>query len=309
VEVSRCQLRYVLDDELTQLCTALAYSKGACTLACADLLHVPAESVWVEWCEAPWQRQLMEYGFPAPSGGADLPGRRGALVRASRDGRRGVIRMAWAVGSVEQEPLVSPMEAYFDFDTEEGEAPEPPADDDRMVHEHYVTGYAAAGADLLERCFRFRFRNDWAEFYASSSFTPEVRSALGPHCVSQLAPGIPVLLSFFLLLATRGGLPIRHPRLDRLNRARLLAKKRPLLEHIEVHAPIFRGDEMSAEDRPGIGRQRPRLHHVRGHLVRRGNQLFWRVPHLRGRAAFGSVGTRTVTWTFDRDMKTAGTML
>jgi hypothetical protein len=37
---------------------------------------------------------------------------------------------------------------------------------------------------------------------------------------------------------------------------------------------------------------------VRGHLVRRGAELFWRVPHLRGNARFGAVRTRTVTWTF-----------
>jgi hypothetical protein len=45
-------------------------------------------------------------------------------------------------------------------------------------------------------------------------------------------------------------------------------------------------------------RRSPRLHHVRGHLVRRGSRLFWRVPHLRGSARAGRVCTRTVTWTF-----------
>jgi hypothetical protein len=38
---------------------------------------------------------------------------------------------------------------------------------------------------------------------------------------------------------------------------------------------------------------------VRGHLVRRGNQLFWRIPHLRGSARSGIIRARTVTWTFD----------
>jgi hypothetical protein len=33
--------------------------------------------------------------------------------------------------------------------------------------------------------------------------------------------------------------------------------------------------------------------------VRRGSQLFWRVPHLRGSARSGVVRTRTVIWTFD----------
>src|SRR5271156_1635970 len=62
-EITKCPTRYVLSDDLTRLCTALAYSKGARTLACADLLRVPAESVWVEWCEAAWQKELGVYGF------------------------------------------------------------------------------------------------------------------------------------------------------------------------------------------------------------------------------------------------------
>jgi hypothetical protein len=33
--------------------------------------------------------------------------------------------------------------------------------------------------------------------------------------------------------------------------------------------------------------------------VRRGSQLFWRVPHLRGSCRAGVVRTRTVTWTID----------
>src|ERR1700677_5002101 len=82
-QVAAAPIRYVLSDELTRLCTALAYSKGARTLACADLVRVPAEAVWVEWCSEPWERELELYGFQRsmePSGGG---GRRGALLRVS----------------------------------------------------------------------------------------------------------------------------------------------------------------------------------------------------------------------------------
>src|SRR5579872_1758666 len=79
-EILNCPTRYVLCDDLTRLCTALAYSKGAKTLACADLLHVPAERVWIEWCEAPWRQELARYGFkthePSMTGG-----RHGALIQ------------------------------------------------------------------------------------------------------------------------------------------------------------------------------------------------------------------------------------
>src|SRR5579862_4738187 len=86
-----CATRYVLTDELTRLCTALAYSKGASTLACADLLHVPAQRVWVEWTEAPWRTELSRYGFKSPAGAAGS-GRRGVLVQSTPQGRSGLLR-------------------------------------------------------------------------------------------------------------------------------------------------------------------------------------------------------------------------
>src|SRR6202050_5625200 len=67
-------IRFVLSDDLTRLCTALAYSKGARTLDCADLMRVPAEAVWVEWCSEPWEREIERYGFQPPA----QPNARGA---------------------------------------------------------------------------------------------------------------------------------------------------------------------------------------------------------------------------------------
>src|SRR5580698_11603748 len=115
-DIDRCATRYVLSDELTRLCTALAYSKGTRTLACADLLHVPAERVWVEWCETPWRAELSRYGFKIGERPI-VSGRRGALIQSSADGRRGLIRVFWATGESDFDLLASSMEAYFDFDT------------------------------------------------------------------------------------------------------------------------------------------------------------------------------------------------
>src|ERR1700735_4869918 len=83
-EIGSCATRYVLSDELTRLCTALAYSKGASTLACADLLHVPAA-----------RNELARYGF---KGSADpsLQGRRGAFIQSGPEGRGGLLRTFWA---------------------------------------------------------------------------------------------------------------------------------------------------------------------------------------------------------------------
>jgi hypothetical protein len=43
----RCPLRYVLADDLVRTCTALAYSDGDELSGCLDLLHIPAEQMWI----------------------------------------------------------------------------------------------------------------------------------------------------------------------------------------------------------------------------------------------------------------------
>ena len=296
-DIDSCATRYVLSDELTSLCTALAYSKGAGTLACADLLHVPAESVWVEWTEAPWRDELARYGFKGPVD-SPSPGRRGVFVQSTRHGRRGLLRTFWAHGESEMNVLSSSMEAYFDFDTPEGEDPE--VFGRRQRSSICVSDIAVGDADILRRCFRFRFEPSWQDYYERSQLTSAQATALSKHALGTIAIDIPVMLAFFLLLATRPALPRRPLMLERLNKARARCGKAALLEQIEVFAPFlpeYRSGGPSSGS--GASRRSRRLHHVRGHLVRRGSKLFWRVPHLRGSARAGSIRSRTVTWLVD----------
>ncbi len=293
--IAGCATRYVLTDELTRLCTALAYSKGANRLACADLLHVPAERVWVEWTEAPWRNELTAYGFKTPADPASL-GRRGVFIQSTPQGRRGLLRTFWANGESELNVLSSSMEAYFDFDTREGEDPQ--VFDRRQRSSICVSDNAVGDADILRRCFRFRFERSWHNYYERAHLTPVQATAVSHHALGTIAIDIPVLLAFFLLLTTRPSLPRRPLMLERLNMARAKSGKAALLEQVEVFAPLL--PEYKSDSRSGSGASRPRrLHHVRGHLVRRGSKLFWRVPHLRGNARAGSIRTRTVTWQFD----------
>ena len=295
-EILACPIRYVLCDGLTRLCAALAYSKGTRTLACADLLHVPAERVWLEWCEAPWLAELTRYGFKIDAQSI-VAGRRGALIQSSATGRRGLIRTFWANGDADLDLCASSMEAYFDFDTPEGEAPAAPDASDRPTISVFDRG--AGNSEILRRCFRFRYEHTWAEYYANAGLAAEQRAAVARHALGTIAIEIPVILTFFLLLATRPGLPRRPLMLERLNRSRSRSGKAPLLAHMEVSAPLMPEYPPSSGTSPGIERRPRRLHHVRGHLVRRGSQLFWRVPHLRGSCRAGVVRTRTVTWTMD----------
>jgi hypothetical protein len=294
--IAGCATRYVLTDELTRLCTALAYSKGASTLACADLLHVPAERVWVEWTEAPWRNELTVYGFKTPADPANS-GRRGVFIQSTPQGRRGLLRTFWANGESELHVLSSSMEAYFDFDAREGEDPEVFGGNQRSSI--CVSDDALGGADILRRCFRFRFERSWQDYYERAQLTSAQATALTHHALGTIAIDIPVLLAFFLLLATRPGLPRRPLMLERLNKARARSGRATLLEQIEVSAPLLPEYKSGGSGGSETSRRSRRLHHVRGHLVRRGSRLFWRVPHLRGSARAGSIRTRTVTWQFD----------
>jgi hypothetical protein len=291
-----CPLRYVLADELVILCADLAYSRGARTVACADLLHVPAQTLWVEWQNRAWKTALDRYGFSPGANHEPWNGRRGALILAAADGRRGSLRTFWNL-STEGEVVVSGMEAHFDLDTAEGEEPAPT----RGVQGRTgaVSDYYPGTDDVLGRCFRFRYERSWADYYERAGLLPAQAEALWRHALGTIALDVPLLLTFLLLLCARGGLPQRESDPTRLNRARRRRGKPPLLAHIEVRAPL--SPEYLTGHRPAAAgtRRSPRLHHVRGHLVRRGNQLFWRVPHLRGNARSGKVTSRTVIWTFD----------
>jgi hypothetical protein len=292
-EVASCPIRYVLSDDLTRLCAALAYSKGAQTLCCDDLLRVPAERVWVEWAYAPWRNELDLYGFPHARASDRFGniGRRGAMLTASRDGRCGQVRTFWSTGESEFEVCASSMLANFDFD-----APAAHDDSSSLFFRRLRVTNGPNKDSALQRCFEFEFEKSWANYYERANLNEAVREDIVRHSISTIALDIPLLLTLFLLLNTRSGLPQKQSQLDRLNNSRIRAGKAPLLDHIEVLAPFPSKQVFSRGDSSPSGRRRPRLHHVRGHLVRHQNELFWRMPHLRGNANAGTLKTRTVTW-------------
>jgi hypothetical protein len=304
--IGNCPLRFVLSDGLTRLCTALAYSKGARHLACADLLRIPAQSIWVEWSDAAWLEELRRYGFKIDPGEVKGVGHRGAFIRAARDGRSGLIRTFWSVADRcrnEEAVLAGSMEAYFDLDTPADEEPACPVGCENTESQRQGSKTVKNGGgrepDVISQFFRFRYERSWADYYRRAMLTPQAEAMLAREALGTIAADIPMLLAFFLLLSTRDGLPRRPHRMERLNRSRARSGKAALLDHIEVLAPLA-SEPLHAADRDALGHRRtPRLHHVRGHLVRRGSELFWRVPHLRGNARAGVVRTRTVTWTID----------
>lgn len=149
----------------------------------------------------------------------------------------------------------------------------------------------ASLAEFLKH-LRFFFDDEWAAYYRQHCATPEMQKAALRGNLATCAFDPPMLFAFLLMLSAGSALPQRAIAVDKLNRARHHAGKPPLLEHIEVSAPLYSSSFASTPGTRGLERRSPRLHHVRGHIVRRGPAVFWRVPHLRGSARLGQARPR-----------------
>jgi hypothetical protein len=288
-----CPLRYVLSDELVRCATQLAYAEGDRLSACLDLIHVPVQSLWVEWADGP-RREALE-AIPALDVKNGAPSRHGgALVTALPNCRAGHIRTFWS--TLNDQAYLSPIVIAFDLDR----APRALTPDDPSVWRG-ETVLKMAGEPAIEELLdhlRYYFDDDWAAYYHARCHTEERKAAVLRSSLGGCAFDAPMLMAFFLLLGARDLLPRQEVRHERLNHVRRQGGKPPLLAHIEVSAPLDQAPIRGWARRSEPSRLSPRLHHVRGHIVRRGSAVFWRSPHLRGNGRLGQVRSRTVVLTF-----------
>ena len=288
-----CPVRYVLADELARCATQLAFSEGDRLTSCLDLIHVPAQTLWIEWTEAARRAELAAITSLGASEAA-VARRAGALIKASSGGRTGEIRTFWS--SDNELAYVSPVIVRFDLD----DVNEPVEAADPVIGAGWAT-VRATGEPALEQFLQhleFHFDPDWAAYYREGCDTREMRDAVLRSNLAACAFDPPMLFAFLLMLSARSALPQRPVCVDKLNRARRRSGKAPLLEHVEVSAPLYASASSDAPGLRGFERRGPRLHHVCGHIVRRGSAVFWRVPHLRGSARLGQIRTRTVELKF-----------
>ncbi len=293
-DVHTCPVRYVLTDDLARSATRFAYAEGDRLASCLDLVHVPARSLWVEWTEAPRRAVLMGITALALRSGL-CAHRAGAFLSTSHDCRSGEIRTFWSTSA--ELAYVSPVICEFDLDE--------PFASDPFADPLLGRGLATVSAppelcldDFLSH-MRFGFDTQWAAYYLDNCRTAEMRNAVLRSNLGTCAFDPPMLFAFFLMLTARDALPRRDVAMDRLNRARQRAGKAPLLDHIEVSAPLCSTSALTVEPTTSMHERRsPRLHHVCGHIVRRGSSVFWRSPHLRGSARLGHLKTRTVELSF-----------
>jgi hypothetical protein len=224
--------------------------------------------------------------------GSDGALRAGALLKASPNGRAGEIRTFWSTRA--DLAYVSPLVVRFDLDGLQLGAM--CADPVKGSGWATVSALVECGLEEFLEHLRFYFDEDWAAYYRDRCDSREMRDAVLRSNLLTCAFDPPMLFAFLLMLSARGALPQRTIAVDKLNRARQRAGKPPLLEHVEVSAPLYSSTAMPGT--LGPERRSPRLHHVSGHMVRRGTAVFWRVPHLRGSARLGQVRTRTVELRF-----------
>jgi hypothetical protein len=297
--VADCPLRYVLDDDLTRASAELAFADGARLAGCLDLLRVPAPQLWIEWNDEVHMQVIYDTNASAYDSAAS--GRRvGVFMQGSADGLRATARTFWADAAAEEscDVTMSPIETHIDL---RGQLPYP-----SDVAGVLAGGYAAlmnpadsAMSSLLDQ-MRFRFDERWAAYYRAAATDSAAQRRVVHESVAAVARDVPMLLGFFLLLSAKDAtrsIPVTR---TAINRKRLARGRAPLLDHIEVRASLDAVAESDSNGTEHGGRQSPRLHHVRGHLVRRDNSVFWRTPHLRGSASRGVVRSRTVCLSFAR---------
>jgi hypothetical protein len=286
--VADCPLRFVLCDDLTRVCTELAFADGARLAGCLDLLRVPARNLWIEWNDEVHKRVIYETQWAADYDSASIGRRVGALLEGSPDGYRAVMRIFWAdSANDETEVTLSPLETHIDLRgglsaTSDIRIDQP--DDPAM--------------SCLLGHMRFRFDDAWAAYYQAAATNSRTQHEVVHASLSAVARDPPLILAFLLLLSAKDAtrsIPVSRAV---INRKREIHGHPPLLDHIEVRASLNAVQETDSGGFEAAGRQSPRLHHVRGHLVRRDNRVFWRVPHLRGSAARGILRSRTVCLSF-----------
>lgn len=298
--IVECPLRFVLGDDLTRASAELAFAEGTRLADCLDLMRIPAPAMWIEWNDGPHQRVVFET-HSAAEYDVHASGRRvGIFLTSDSQGETALLRTFWTdkVESGGSAVNMSPLETHIDLRG-------------RFAAESDIAGVLAGGfarvrdfagksaATLLD-CVRFRFDNRWAAYYKSAATSPAVQREVVHASLATVARDAPFILGFFLLLSAKDAtraVPISRALINRKRRAH---GRQPLLDHVELNACLETLHTSGHAVRGSTGRHSPRLHHVRGHLVRRDNQVFWRVPHLRGSAARGVVRSRTVCLSFVR---------
>lgn len=263
-DMVRTPIRYVMDDAITAMCANMVRSRQDFLSDALDIFRAPYPEFWVEWNESVREKLLSD----RPAESSRSFSRDGILVKMDGTDRSGHLRIFWSNDG--QTCDINPVIMHFDLDAAQ---PSP-------------AGWTLeAPSEALQDIFNavsLRFDPEWEAYYRQRASSPAHLHDLLNQAVGSAVFDFPFMLAFvFLVIAQVREIPPTD--LSALNRRRVQSGKAKLLEHITLTHSMF-GD--AAETGPGtsvLDRAAPRLHLVRGHLVRRGDKIFWRASHFRGR--------------------------
>jgi hypothetical protein len=258
-EIGNATIRYVLTPDVVAICESLVSDHFDMLSDMTDIVRVGEESMWIE-----------RHSELADADGVHR--RIGLLVEADCDGRSGTITVAIEIPG--QPPLVMPHGIAFDFDGNIALSCD-------GLSQFRITDFASDATRKLASCFAIRLLPGWREYYSLDSRSPEIRKEIMDELARSAMPDGLFLMAFTALLMSRKSFREVPSQLGRLNRARARSGKLELLDHLEVMTHVIAGDHVGS--RSLASERRPsRMHHVRGHFVRRGPLLYWRSAHFRG---------------------------
>lgn len=252
-ELQECLTRYILFDDVREACFELVERWPDLLDASNPKLRAPMEQIWVEWAGL--------------AGGGQV----GVLVRAASDGRSGSLRVFWDDGTG-----VNAAQADVLFDFDQGL-------DFTRAHSRPLYGLHALPPEFtnLKRHLAVLIDSEWADYFRASALGPHGLAEASSLCGDGVWADVVLAMAFFVLLSSRLPLAERQVVRECLNLARVKQGRPPLLDHVELKLGLA---PSIGTVQAGGSRKFPRMHMVRGHLVRRRDSVFWRSAHIRGGA-------------------------
>lgn len=289
-ELVNCPLRYILHDDVTATCTELAFEDDTILGSSLELIRIPAPKLWLEFRRGARNGAFTAVERMSPDAEENAGQRIGLFVTAGVRGRSGSIEVCW-----EHPDGMSPELAPFviEYDLDDGAFSKTGPGDGCSCLGASITDFPAI-QPLYDRV-RFRLRPEWQRYYQQKAVSRAHYQSLLVTAVRPLLEDVPFVALFCLLLASGGAFRQMPVAWKRLNVARTRRGRAPLLDHVEVSMHVLGHDAAGSGEGMSEGRSPPRLHFVRGHLVRRGASVHWRTSHIRGKANSRQILSRTVS--------------
>lgn len=160
-DIRQCPLRYVLHDEVTEICTQLAFESDTVLSSSIALLRIPAPRLWLEFVGIARKKVFTDLGRADGDPNSCPQQRVGLLVTCDERGRKGSIKACWD-SEAGDELDVAPFAIEFDFD------------DELFSKRGYATVDGTSigvsigdcpALDALYNCVRFNLHPEWHRYY------------------------------------------------------------------------------------------------------------------------------------------------